>query len=97
MLTVALFLIFLGKGWSNSGWMLVADIAPPGRVGTLGGMLNAFGAIGGVATSLVIGQIVDRTGSFSLALIFIGAHGVLAVAAYWLVLKKLERMTAPER
>ncbi len=91
-IAVLLFLLFLGKGWANSGWILVADTAPRSLVGTVGGLMNAVGAIGSVVTGIMIGVLVDRYQSFDLALLYVGAHGIMAVIAFWLVFRKMERL-----
>ena len=90
-----LILLFAGKGWANSGWILVADTAPRELIGTVGGMLNVVGALGSVVSVFVIGFVADRSGSFELPLLYVSAHGVLAIAAFWLILRKMERLENP--
>lgn len=94
-MVVVLCVVFLGKGWCNTGWMLVADSAPKNLVGTVGGLLNAIGSIGSTLASIVVGYFVQSTGSFDLAICYVAAHGILAVAAFWLVLKDMKRVVYP--
>jgi ACS family glucarate transporter-like MFS transporter len=94
-LVVMLCVIFLGKGWCNTGWMLVADSAPKSLVGTVGGLLNAIGSIGSTLSSIVIGYVVQETGSFDLAICYVAAHGLFAVTAFWLVLRNMKRVVYP--
>ena len=42
-------------------------------------------------TPIVIGYIVGATGSFDGALIFVGAHCLLTILAYFLVVGRIER------
>jgi ACS family glucarate transporter-like MFS transporter len=91
-LVLLLTLLFLGKGWCNTGWMLVADSAPRKLVGTVGGLMNAVGSIGSTLTAIVIGYIIEATGSFDLAIIYVAVHGLLAVAAFWLGMRNMQRV-----
>lgn len=84
-------LAFFGKGFGSLGWTVVADTAPKSMIGLTGGVFNAIGNTAGITTPVVIGYILAATGSFHGALVFVGLHGVVAVASYWLVVGKIER------
>ena len=84
-------LAFFGKGFGSLGWTIVADTAPKSMIGLTGGVFNAIGNTAGITTPVVIGYILGATGSFQQALVFVGLHGVVAVASYWLVVGKIER------
>lgn len=73
-------LAFFGKGIGSLGWAITTDIAPPQASSFVGSTMNAFGNIAGIVTPIVIGYTVQATGSFSTALWFVAAHGVLALA-----------------
>ena len=60
-------------------------------IGTTGGVFNAVGNMAGIVTPVVIGYILQTTGSFDGALLFVGAHGLIAVASYWLIVGKIQR------
>jgi ACS family glucarate transporter-like MFS transporter len=91
-LVVALMSVaFFGKGFGSLGWTVVADTAPKELIGTTGGVFNAFGNTAGIVTPVVIGYILQSTGSFEGALIYVGAHGLLAVLSYWLIVGKIKR------
>lgn len=91
-LVVALMSVaFFGKGFGSLGWTVVADTAPKELIGTTGGVFNAFGNTAGIITPVVIGYILQSTGSFEGALIYVGAHGLLAVLSYWLIVGKIKR------
>lgn len=83
---------FFGKGFGNLGWTIVADTAPKEIVGLTGGLFNAIGNSSGIVTPLVIGYILAATGSFHGALAYVGAHGLVAIASYWIIVGKIERV-----
>jgi len=88
---------FFGKGFGSLGWAVVADTAPKEIVGTTGGLFNSLGNIAGIITPVVIGYILQETGSFANALIFVGAHGIIAVCSYWFIVGKIERLKIAPR
>lgn len=87
---------FFGKGFGALGWTVVADTAPREAIGLTGGVFNAAGSIGGIITPVAIGMIVERSGSFDGALLYVGLHVLAAVAAYWLIVGKIKRLTIGE-
>ncbi|WAH56674.1 MFS transporter [Pseudomonas silvicola] len=91
LVVVLMSLAFFGKGFGSMGWTVVADTAPKELIGTTGGVFNAFGNTAGIVTPVVIGYILQTTGSFDGALLFVGAHGLVAVASYWLIVGKIQR------
>lgn len=79
-LIVALMtLAFFGKGLGSLGWAITTDIAPQQASSFVGSTMNAFGNIAGIVTPIVIGYTLQATGSFSTALWFVTAHGLLAL------------------
>ncbi|OOQ44917.1 MFS transporter [Pseudomonas fluorescens] len=91
VVVVLMSLAFFGKGFGSMGWTVVADTAPKELIGTTGGVFNAFGNTAGIVTPVVIGYILQTTGSFDGALLYVGAHGLVAVASYWLIVGKIQR------
>ncbi|WP_019545990.1 MFS transporter [Streptomyces sulphureus] len=85
-------LSFFGKGLGALGWAVMADISPRQIAGLAGGVFNAFGALAGIVTPIVIGYLIDATGSFDLALLFVGACAAMAVVSYLVIVRKIERM-----
>jgi ACS family glucarate transporter-like MFS transporter len=83
---------FFGKGVASLGWAVVADTSPKEMAGVTGGIFNTFGNVAGIVTPIVIGYIVKGTGSFDGALIFVGAHCVICIAAYFLIVGKIKRL-----
>ncbi len=83
---------FFGKGVASLGWAVVSDTSPKEMAGVTGGVFNTFGNAAGIVTPIVIGYIVQATGSFDGALIFVGAHCLIAVLAYFLIVGKIQRL-----
>ncbi|PRF32613.1 MFS transporter [Burkholderia multivorans] len=90
-------LAFFGKGFGSLGWTVVADTAPKSMIGLTGGVFNAIGNTAGITTPVVIGYILGTTGSFHQALVFVGLHGVVAVASYWLLVGRIQRFEPKRR
>lgn len=85
-------LAFFGKGLGALGWAVVSDTSPKEIAGLSGAMFNTFGNIAGITTPIVIGYIVQTTHSFNGALVFVGAHAVIAVVSYLLVVGPIKRV-----
>ena len=83
---------FFGKGFAALGWAVVSDTSPRQLVGVTGGIFNMAGNLAGIVTPIVIGYIIERTHSYSLGLVFVGAHCVLTILAYFLIVQKIERL-----
>ncbi|WP_243791865.1 MFS transporter [Saccharopolyspora gloriosae] len=75
-------LAFFGKGIGALGWAITTDIAPPEASSFVASTMNAFGNAAGIVTPIVIGYTVQATGSFTIALWFVAAHGVLALIGF---------------
>ncbi len=86
---------FFGKGFGALGWTVIADTAPKEAVGMTGALFNVAGSIGGIVTPIAIGSIIHRTGSYDGALLYVGLHVLVGIAAYWLLVGRIERYTLP--
>ncbi len=84
-------LAFFGKGVGALGWAVVADTSPKEAGGLSGGLFNTFGNTAGITTPIVIGYIVQGTGSFAGALVFIGANAAVAILCYLLIVGEIKR------
>lgn len=94
MLVVAVMsLAFFGKGIGALGWAVVSDTAPKEAGGLSGGLFNTFGNTAGITTPIVIGYIVQGTGSFAGALVFVGANAAMAIACYLFIVGDIKRVT----
>lgn len=93
MLVVAVMsLAFFGKGVGALGWAVVSDTSPKEAGGLSGALFNTFGNTAGITTPIVIGYIVEATGSFAGALVFVGANAALAIACYLFVVGDIKRV-----
>jgi ACS family D-galactonate transporter-like MFS transporter len=86
---------FFGQGASNIGWTLISDVAPTEMVGITAGLFNFCTNLAGIVTPLVIGVIVQRTGSFYGGLAFIAVVALLGVLSYLFVLGDVRRLPNP--
>lgn len=85
-------LAFFGKGIGALGWAVVSDTSPKEIGGLSGGLFNTFGNTAGITTPIIIGYIVQGTGSFNGALVFVGVNAFVAMAAYLLVVGEIKRV-----
>jgi D-galactonate transporter len=90
-------LAFFGKGFGSLGWTVVSDTSPKEASGLAGGLFNTFANLAGITTPIVIGYIVDITGSFDGALVFVGVSGALAALSFLVVVPRIERIDLASR
>ncbi len=84
--TISASMFFLS--FAQSGiWTLIANIAPPRYTGSVASIQNFGAYIGGTVSPIVTGMVVDRTGSFMLALVF-GACVMAGAAVCYLFIVK---------
>ena len=82
---------FFGKGVGALGWAVVADTSPKEAGGLSGGLFNTFGNTAGITTPIVIGYILQATGSFAGALVFVGANAAMAIFCYLVLVGEIKR------
>ena len=83
---------FFGQGMVGLGWTLISDMAPKRLMGLTGGLFNFAANLAGIVTPLVIGFIVQSTGSFVGALAFVGAVALLGALSYIFILGDVRRI-----
>jgi ACS family glucarate transporter-like MFS transporter len=83
---------FFGKGIGALGWAVVSDTSPKERAGLCGSLFNTFGNTAAITTPIVIGYIVQWTGSFNGALVFVAANAVMAIVCYLIVVGDITRV-----
>ncbi|MDR3439524.1 MFS transporter [Telmatospirillum sp.] len=83
---------FFGKGVGALGWAVLSDTAPKQITGLAGGVFNMCGNLSSISTPIVIGYIIQTTGSFNGALVFVGANALLAAFSYLLIVGEIKRM-----
>ncbi|MFJ9179338.1 MFS transporter [Streptomyces sp. NPDC102360] len=93
---VLMAMAFFGKGLGSLGWTVLSDTAPKEAAGLSGGLFNTFANLAGITTPIVIGYIVDLTGSFDAALVYVGASGLAAALSFLLVVGRIERIKLKE-
>ena len=92
-LVVALMaLSFFGKGIGALGWAVMSDTAPKQITGFAGGVFNMCGNLSSITTPIVIGYIIQITGSFNGALVFVAANALVAAVSYLVIVGEIKRM-----
>ena len=92
LIIVIMALAFFGKGLGALGWAVLSDACPREIAGLSGGLFNMFGNISSITTPIVIGYIIQTTGSFDGALVFVGINAVLAVLSYLVIVGEIKRL-----
>jgi sugar phosphate permease len=77
------------------GWSIPSLVAPKGTVGTTGSIMNFFNNLVGIIAPIVAGYVADRTGGFAINFLIAGAVLLLGIAAYLLMLGKIEQLPSP--
>jgi ACS family glucarate transporter-like MFS transporter len=94
MVVIALMsFAFFGKGFGALGWTVISDTSPKGMVGLNGGLFNLCGNIAGITTPIFIGYLVQRTGNFRIALMFVGITALMAIVSYVVITGPIRRLT----
>jgi MFS transporter, ACS family, glucarate transporter len=83
---------FFGKGIGALGWAVLSDVCPKEIAGLSGGLFNMFGNISSISTPIIIGYIIQSTGSFNGALLFVGANALVAVFSYLVIVGAIRRL-----
>lgn len=86
---------FFGKGVGALGWTVVSDTSPKGMVGINGALFNFIGNLAGITTPIVIGYIVEKTGSFDGALVFVSLTALCAIISYGPIVGEIKRLEVP--
>ena len=90
LIVLILAIAFFAQGMSGSSWAVISEVAPAGQLGLIGGLFNASGNLAGIVTPLVIGGIVQITGSFVGALYFVGLVALVGAAAWIFVVGPIQ-------
>src|SRR5207244_10682054 len=78
------------QGWSANIFTLSSDMFPRRAVGSVVGIGGMAGAVGGMLVSLVVGEILQRTGSYVLIFIMAGSAYLVALLVIQLLVPRLE-------
>jgi len=77
----------------GAAWALASDVAPKSMVASVSAIQNFGGYFGGAFSPVVAGFIVDKTGSYSIALISGGLIAGCSALFYWFMVRRV----VPER
>lgn len=91
-----LSIAFFGQGMSNLGWTLISEVAPSRLVGLTAGVFNLCTNLAGIITPIVIGMVVQQTGSFVGGLAFIGVVAAIGALSYGFVVGPVRRLADPD-
>jgi ACS family D-galactonate transporter-like MFS transporter len=83
---------FFGQGMCNLGWTLISDVAPQDFIGLTAGIFNLCANLAGIVAPLLVGAIVQASGSFAWALAYIAALAVGGILSYILVVGDVRRV-----
>jgi ACS family glucarate transporter-like MFS transporter len=90
-MTAVYLLSFAVCSLSISGiasWTLTQSVCERRIVGTVGGLQNFFGNLGGIVAPALSGFIAKTTGSFTLAMGLTGGLLIIGIAAYWFLVNE---------
>ncbi|MGO4649394.1 MFS transporter [Nocardia sp. 2YAB30] len=96
MVVALMSLSFFGKGFGALGWAVMSDAVPKEISGLGGGVFNTFGAVAAITTPIIIGYLLDSTGSYDWALVFVGGCALAAVISYVFVVGPIRRLHLTE-
>jgi ACS family D-galactonate transporter-like MFS transporter len=74
------------------GWSVPGLIAPRGGVGRVGGIMNFFSQVAAISAPIITGYVVAITHSFKAAFWLAAIFLAIGIAAYALLLGKIERI-----
>jgi ACS family D-galactonate transporter-like MFS transporter len=93
LVVVALMsVVFFGQGMANGFDALMADTAPAEAFGTTVGVCQMCANLGGALTPLLVGFIIQATGSYAGGIAYVSACAVLGIVSVAFVIKKVERI-----
>lgn len=96
LVILVMSIAFFGQGMVNLGWTLISDVAPKPLIGLTGGVFNFCANLAGIITPLVVGFILQATGSFYFALAYIAVLGLIGAAAYIFIIGDVRRVDLEE-
>jgi nitrate/nitrite transporter NarK len=77
---------------SAASWAAVSEVAPKELIGLTSGVTSLSANLAGVVTPIMVGFIVQSTGSFAWAFNFIGLVALMGTLSYSLLLGRLHRI-----
>lgn len=92
LVVLIMSIAFFGQGMSNLGWTVLTDMAPKDMVGLAGGFFNMITNFAGILTPLILGIILQLTGSYFYSLIYVGIVPLIGSALYVFALGEVKRL-----
>ena len=91
-------IVFFGQGMANGFDMLMADTAPTEAFGTeTVGVCQMCANIGGALTPLLVGFIIQATGSYAGGIAYVSACAILGVVSVGFIIKKVDASSSSSR
>ena len=84
---------FFGRGFGGLGWAIISETSPKEVAGLNGALFNTFGNVAGITTPIIIGYILQITGSFNMALLFVGVNAFIAICCYLFIVGEIKEIT----
>jgi ACS family hexuronate transporter-like MFS transporter len=79
------------QGWSANVFTMTSDMFPRRAVGSVVGIGGMAGAVGGMLISLIVGKILERTGSYILIFLMAGLAYLVALAIVQLLVPRFDK------
>ncbi|MCA1188973.1 MULTISPECIES: hypothetical protein [unclassified Saccharopolyspora] len=83
---------FFAQGTNTIGCTLASEIAALRMMGLSGSVFGFFPNLGGATVPIVVGTILDLTGSFNRTLLFVAALAVVELLAYLVLIDEVDRL-----
>jgi ACS family D-galactonate transporter-like MFS transporter len=87
-----LSIAFFAQAMSSSGWSVISEVAPRSQLGLVSGLFSASANLSGIVTPLVIGAILQATGSFYGALAFVGGVALVGALSWMFLIGDIQRI-----
>jgi ACS family hexuronate transporter-like MFS transporter len=84
------------QGWSANLFTLVSDMFPRKAVGSVYGVGGTAGAIGGMLFSIFIGEVLEKSGAYTLIFLVSGSLYLVALLIIQLLSPRLEQAVVAE-
>jgi ACS family hexuronate transporter-like MFS transporter len=79
------------QGWSANVFTMTSDMFPRRAVGSVVGIGGMAGAVGGMLISLIVGKILEKTGSYILIFLMAGLAYLVALAIVQLLVPRFDK------
>jgi ACS family hexuronate transporter-like MFS transporter len=82
-ITAVIGLATFGLGWTMVNYLTFTAEVSVAKVSTAAGILGGAGALAGAGFMLVVGNVVEQSGSFAIAFGLVGAMPIVALGGIW--------------